>query len=200
MGRLKVFLVIQWNEDCSLSLPLLVWRVSEIPRVSIWVSWPEMMTEIVLISRSCLLRFHLIQQVAACWVLHEIRQDPTSYPPGRRPSQDQKLLILVRGHLQDLAMQRKPWLTAALTAWGNSFSGPLGAEWHREMMLKGHSYTCAAVCIKFTAVPLLFLWWKHKQEWPLTSVSCRFSPRPISGPQAIKLSFIVFYECCNSVR
>lgn len=127
------------------------------------------MAEIVLRSRSCLLRSHLIQLVAACWVLREIRQDPTSYPPGRGPGQDQKPLISVRGDLPDLAVQRKPWLTAALTALGNSFSLPLGTEWYREMTLKGHSCTCAAACVKFTPVPLLFLWWKHKQTSdPLT--------------------------------
>lgn len=146
MGRLKVFLVIPWNEDCSLSLSLLVWRVSEIPRVSIWVSWPELMTEIVLISRSCLLRSHLIQQVAASWVLHEIRQDPTSYPPGRRPSQDQKLLILVRGHLQDLAMQRKPWLTAALICLGKQlFRASRSGVAQRNDAERTQLYLCSCV-------------------------------------------------------
>lgn len=100
------------------------------------LSWPKLFTEIVLTFRSCLPSHilllgsnsdpPLIRQIALCRVLHEIRQDPASYPLGMRPGQDWKLLILARGDLQDLAVQRKTWLTADLTALGSSFPLPPG--------------------------------------------------------------------------
>lgn len=74
-----------------------------------------------------------------------------------RPGQDWKLLILASEYLQDLAGQRKTWLAAALTALGSSSALPPGTVLYKVMLLKGHGYVCAVMCIGFTAMPLLVL-------------------------------------------
>lgn len=68
------------NEDCSLPLSLFLWTFSKNPCVSIWVSWPEL-TELVLsAAHSAHILFGinsdplLTQQIALCWVLHQIRR------------------------------------------------------------------------------------------------------------------------------